>query len=60
MNFVKCDIKVFFLLLVHGEDFKLLGFVFKGQYYMDQVLVIGRSVSYAVFEKISTFLEWVL
>lgn len=39
---VKCDIKsVFHLLLVHPQDFELLGFSFEGNLYMDQALPMG-------------------
>lgn len=38
----KCVIKpTFHLLLVHPNDFELLGFTFGGQFYMDRALLMG-------------------
>lgn len=39
-------------------DFELLGFAFEGEFYMDQVLPVGCSMSCVAFEKFSSFLEW--
>ncbi|XP_054839956.1 uncharacterized protein LOC129332750 [Eublepharis macularius] len=57
----KCDIKSAFRLLpVHPDDVDLLGFSFEGQYYVDRALPMGCSISYAAFERFSSFLEWEL
>lgn len=57
----KCDIKSFFhLLSVPLDDFKLLGFAFKGQFYINRVLPVCCSVSCAAFKCFSSFLEWAL
>ena len=58
---VKIDIKSAFRLLpIHPEDFELLGMHYQGKYYIDKCLPFGLSVSCALFEKFSTFLEWCL
>lgn len=53
----KCDISLPF---THFRDFKLLGFCFKGHFYMDIALPMGCSVSCAALEAFSSFLEWAL
>ncbi|KAJ1088356.1 hypothetical protein NDU88_001513 [Pleurodeles waltl] len=54
------DIKsAFRLLLVHPQDFKLLGIQFQGSWYVDQALCIGCSISCSLFECFSTFLQWI-
>lgn len=54
----KVDIKSAFRLLpVCIEDIELLGFKYKGQYYVDKCLPFGCSISCSLFEKFSTFLE---
>lgn len=45
------------LLPVHLEDFKLLGFAFEGQFYIDRALTKGCSVSCSAFEWFSSFLQ---
>ena len=58
---VKVDIKSAFRLLpINPEDFSLLGMFFEGHYYVDKSLPFGLSISCALFERFSTFLEWVL
>ena len=55
----KVDIKSAFRLIpIHPSDFSLLGMIFQDQYYIDKCLPFGLSVSCAVFERFSTFLEW--
>ena len=55
----KVDIKSAFRLIpIHPTDFSLLGMTFQDQFYIDKCLPFGLSVSCAVFEKFSTFLEW--
>lgn len=55
----KVDIKnAFRLLPIYPGDFELLGFKFQGKYYYDKCLPMGCSLSCAIFEKFSTFLEW--
>lgn len=57
----KVDIKnAFRLLPIHPGDFDLLGFKFKNQFYFDKCLPMGCSISCAIFEKFSTFLQWVV
>ena len=56
----KADIESAFRLLpVHPDDFELLGIMMGDQFYVDKALPMGASCSPALFEKISTFLEWV-
>ena len=55
----KVDIKSAFRLLpIHPDNFSLLGMEFQGKYYVDKCLPFGLSVSCALFEKFSSFLEW--
>lgn len=55
----KVDIKnAFRLLPIYPWDFELLGFKFQGKHYYDKYLPMGCSLSCAIFEKFSTFLEW--
>ena len=57
----KIDIKSAFRLIpIHPDDFSLLGMEFQGQYYIDKCLPFGLSVSCSIFEKFSTFLEWII
>jgi len=58
---VKVDIQSAFRLLpIHPDDFGLLGMYHDGQFYVDKALPFGCSISCALFEKFSTFLEWLL
>ena len=55
----KSDIKSAFRLLpVAPADYELLGFKFQGNFYYDKCLPMGCSISCALFEKFSTFLEF--
>ena len=45
---------------VHPVDYHLLGLQWEGKYFYDRCLPMGASSSCAIFEKISTGLEWVL
>lgn len=57
----KIDIKsAFRLLVVNPADFDLLGIQFNGKFYIDKCLPMGCSVSCNLFEKFSTFVEWVV
>ena len=55
----KSDIKSAFRLLpVAPVDYELLGFTFQNKFYFDKCLPMGCSISCALFEKFSTFLEF--
>ena len=55
----KTDIKSAFRLLpVAPSDYELLGFQFQNMYYYDMCLPMGCSISCALFETFSTFLEF--
>ena len=57
----KSDISSAFRLLpVHPDDYELIGFTFKGQYYFDKAMPMGCSVSCSTWEKFGTFLEWLV
>ncbi|XP_072051535.1 uncharacterized protein [Amphiura filiformis] len=57
----KADIESAFRLLpVHPEDFQLLGMKLNNQFFVDKALPMGASCSPALFEKFSTFIEWVV
>ncbi|KAK6168530.1 hypothetical protein SNE40_021042 [Patella caerulea] len=57
----KMDIKSAFRLLpIFPGDFDLLGIYFRGFYFIDKCLPMGCSLSCALFEKFSSFLQWVL
>ena len=54
----KSDIKSAFRLLpVNPADFDLLGMCFDGQFYFDRCMPMGCSVSCAVVERFSSFLQ---
>ena len=54
----KADIKSAFRLLpVDPKDFDLLGMCVNGQYFFDRCMPMGCSVSCAIFERFSTFLQ---
>ena len=56
----KADIESAFRLLpVHPNDFALVSLKLDGKFYIDKALPMGASCSAALFEKFSTFLEWV-
>lgn len=57
----KADVESAFRLLpVHPESFRLLGCHWNGGFYVDQCLPMGCSVSCALFEQFSSFVEWVV
>ena len=57
----KRDIKSAFRLLpIHPDDFHLLGIKVDDQYYIDVMLPMGLSLSCSLFEKFSTFLQWLV
>lgn len=60
-HLIKVDIQSAFRLLpIHPDDFALLGMYHEGQYFIDKALPFGCSISCALFEKFSTFLDWCL
>ncbi|XP_071109378.1 uncharacterized protein [Haliotis cracherodii] len=55
----KFDIQSAFRIIpVHPSDFELLGIRFEGEFYFDKCLPFGCSISCAIFETFSTFLQW--
>jgi len=57
----KADIESAFRLLpIHPQDFQLLGMKIGDKYFVDKALPMGASCSPALFEKFSTFIEWVV
>lgn len=55
----KTDIKSAFRLLpVSPGDFDRLGFSFQGKFYFDKMLPFGSSISCALSDKFSSFLNW--
>ena len=55
------DLKSAFRLLpIHPDDFHLLGIKIDDKYYNDRMLPMGLSISCCLFEKISTFLHWLV
>ena len=57
----KMDIKSAFRLLhVHPADFDLMGMQFGGKYFIDKCMPMGCSISCSLFEKCSTFLDWLV
>lgn len=58
-HLIKVDIRSAFRLLpIHPDDFCLLGMQVDGKFFVDKALPFGCSISCALFEKFSTFLEW--
>ncbi|KAI8515720.1 hypothetical protein Bbelb_065330 [Branchiostoma belcheri] len=56
----KTDIQSAFRLIpVHPDDHHLLGFTYNGEFYYDRCLPMGSSISCAIFESLSTALEWI-
>ena len=56
----KTDIKSAFRIIpVHPDDHPLLGMKWENFYYYDRCLVMGCSSSCAIFESLSTALEWI-
>ena len=59
VHMAKVDIESAFRIIpVSPADRPLLGFQWKGQYFMDAVLPMGCRSSPAIFERFSTALEW--
>lgn len=57
----KSDIESAFRLLpVHPDSFRLLGCHWQEEFYVDHSLPMGCSISCALFEKFSSFVEWVV
>lgn len=57
----KTDIEsAFRLFTVHPESFRLLGCHWNNEFYVDQCLPMGCSISCALFEMFSSFVEWVV
>ena len=57
----KKDIKsAFRLLRIYPGDFDLLGFKLENGYFIDKCLPMGYSESCCLFEKFSTFIQWVV
>lgn len=55
----KSDIELTFRLLpVHPQSLHLLGCYWQGSYFGDRCLLMGCSISCALFEAISSFLGW--
>lgn len=56
----KTDIKSAFRIIpVHPSDYQLLGFQWKGNWYVDRCLPMGCSSSCRIFEEFSSSLEWI-
>ena len=56
----KIDIEAALRIIpISPKDSSLLGFQWRGSYYMDAVLPMGCSSSCSIFEAFSTALEWV-
>ncbi|XP_055334693.1 uncharacterized protein LOC129585836 [Paramacrobiotus metropolitanus] len=57
----KMDLKhAFRLIPVRYEDWHLLGYVFDERYYFDVVLPFGCRSFPAIFDRMATFLEWII
>ena len=56
-NYIK---SAFRLLIVNPADVDLLGIKFDNMYYIDKCLPMDCSVSCNLFEKFSSFLQWVV
>ena len=57
----KTDIQSAFRIVpVNPVDYPLLGFKWRGQFYYDKCLPMGCSSSCAIFERLSTALEWII
>ena len=57
----KTDIQSAFRIVpVNPTDYPLLGFKWKGSFYYDKCLPMGCASSCAIFEKLSTALEWII
>ena len=57
----KTDIKsAYHIVPVHPDDYKLLGFKWRGKYYFDKCLPMGCASSCKIFELFSSALEWIV
>jgi hypothetical protein len=55
----KRDIKsAFNLCPIHPDDFDLLGIYFDNRFWVQKMLPQGASISCAIFEEFSTFVQW--
>lgn len=45
---------------VHPDSFRLLGCHWNNEFYVDQCLPMGCSISCVIFEQFSSFVEWVV
>ena len=55
----RLDIKSAFRFLpIHPSDFELLGYKICDYYFVDKCLPFGCSISFSLFEKLASFLEW--
>ena len=56
----KTDVKSAFRIIpIHPADYSLLGLKWENLYYLDRTLPMGLSSSCAIFEAVSTALEWI-
>ena len=56
----KTDVKSAFRIIpIHPADYSLLGLKWENLYYFDRTLPMGLSSSCAIFEAVSTALEWI-
>ena len=56
----KSDIKSAFRIIpINPSDYHLLGMKWQGEYYFDKCLPMGAASSCSIFERFSTFLEWI-
>jgi hypothetical protein len=57
----KADIQdAFRILPIHPQDYRLLGFTWRDDFYFDKCLPMGCSISCATFEAFTQALQWVL
>ncbi len=60
-NMFKADIQsAFDLLPIRPQEYNLLGFSHQGKFYVNRVMAMGAACSCQKFEKLSTFLQWVI
>lgn len=57
----KADLKdAFRIIPIHPSNYRLLGFTWNSAYYYDCMLPMGCSVSCAIFEELSSAIQWIL
>ena len=57
----KSDIQSAFRLLpIRRADFDLLGYKFRGFYYIDKCMPLGAAISCSTFETFASFIEWLV